>query len=485
MRRGSLVGPLLLILIGVWFLISTLKPELPLLEIGARFWPFLLVAWGALRLLEIVVWAFRGRPLPSSGVSGGEWTLAVFICLIGSGLYMANYYRPWQNFGMIHANRVEIFGHSYDYTVPETKAPAGKATRLLVENLRGNTRVTGGDVAEITVGGRKTIRSLQEKDSDSADKQCPVEMNAQPEQVIVRTNQDRVTGEQRVSTDLEITVPRAMTVEVRSRNGDIEIADLNGGVEISSDNASVRLQNIAGNVRLDVRKSDLVRAVSVKGNFEVQSGRGRDLELETIAGEVTINGSFSGDMQMRGLDKPLKVQGPNTDLRVERLPGQIHMDLGQFTGTNLIGPIHLSSSRARDVQLDQFTQSLDLTLDRGDISLRPVQVPLAKIDARTRNGQVEITLPVKSKFDLKAVTNRGEVTNNFGEPLKTTTDENDSEHRHGGSIIGGPGPGPAIVVQTDRGSLTVIKDSGAPLVALNEKEEKTDQEHQKPEIEKQ
>lgn len=466
MRRGSLVGPLLLILIGVWFLISTLRPELPLLDIAARFWPFLLIAWGSLRLIEIFVWSARGRTLPASGVSGGEWTLVVFICLVGSGLYMANYYRPWRNFGVISANRVEIFGHSYDYTVPENKLPAGKATRVLIENLRGGARVNGGDVSEITVGGRKSIRSLQEKDADAANQQSPVEISSQGDQVIVRTNQDRITGDQRVSTELEITVPRAVAVEVRGRSGDIEINDLNGAVDVSSDNASVRLQNIGGNARLDVRKSELVRAASLKGTLEVESGRGRDIEVDTVAGEVTLNGSYSGDVQLRNLAKPLRMQAPNTELRVERVPGQIHMDLGQFTGTNLAGPIRLVSSRSRDVQLDQFTQSLELMLDRGDITLRPMEVPLPKIDARTRNGQVEIALPANAKFELKAVTNRGELTNDFGPMLKLVSEGTEEEREHrGGSIIGAVGQGPSIVVQTDRGSITVRKDTGAPLLA--------------------
>ncbi|MGE5644196.1 MAG: DUF4097 family beta strand repeat-containing protein [Acidobacteriota bacterium] len=469
MKRGSVVGPLLLILIGVWFLISTLRPDLPLLDIAARFWPFILVAWGALRLIEILVWALRGRALPAAGISGGEWTLVVFLCLIGSGLYMANHYRPWSNFGMISANRVEIFGHSYDYTVPENKQPADKAARILVENLKGGARITGADVSEITVGGRKNIRSLEEKEADEANRQSPVEITTQGDQVIVRTNQDRVTGDQRVTTELELTVPRAMAVEVRGRTGDIEISDLSGAVDVSSDNATVRVQNIGGKVRIDVRKSDLIRAASLKSSLEVQSGRGRDVEVDTVAGEVTLTGSYSGDMQLRNLAKPLRVQAPNTELRAESVPGQIHMDLGEFTGTNLVGPVRLVSSRSRDVTIEKFTQALELNLDHGDITLRPIETPLPKIDARTRNGQVDIELPANAKFDLKALTNRGGVTNDFGPVLKTVGEGGEDE-RHGGSIVGSVGGGPSIVVQTDRGSVTVRKDSGRPLVAETERQ---------------
>ena len=468
MRRSSVAGPLLLILIGVWFLISTLRPDLPLLDIAARFWPLILIGWGLLRLAEILVWFFRGRALPGRGLSGGEWALIVFLCLIGSGMYAVHFHSPWQNFGVLGANRIEIFGHSYDYSVPECKSATGKAARVLIENLHGNVRLTGGDVSEATVNGHKSVRALQERDADTANQQSPVEISTQGDQVIVRTNQDRITNDPRVSTDLEVSVPRAIAVEVHGRNGDIEIDDLNGAVEVSSDDAAVRLENIGGNVRLDLRKSELVRATNLKGILKVESGQGRDVELDNIAGEVTIHGSYSGDLQLHNLSKPLRIQGPNTDLRVERLPGQIHMDLGEFSGTNLIGPIQLSSSRSRDVELDQFTQSLDLTLDHGDITLRPAQIPLAQINARTGNGQVEIALPANAKYKLRAVTNRGELDNEFGPALQTIP--NEGGHRQGGSITGALGEGPAIVLETGRGSITVRKDTGTALASHQDNE---------------
>ncbi len=479
MKRRSLAGPLLLILIGVWFLVSTLRPELPLLDLAARFWPFVLIGWGALRLLEILAWAVRGQALPRTGLSGGEWTLVVFICLIGSGLFWANTDHSWGHFVM-GTNSEEIFGRSFEYTVPEQKVPAGKTSKVLVENLRGTVRVTGADTQEVTAGGSKRVRALQDKDADEANRQTPVEAAVNGDTVVVRTNQDRFTGRPRVTTDIEVTVPRGSTVVVRGRtNESIEINGVNGGVEVAADDASVRLEDIGGNVRLsDVRKSDLIRAAKVKGNVDVQGGHGRDIELDTIGGEVTIDGSYSGDLDLRNLAKPLRLVGPNAELRVERTPGEIHMDLGKFDATNLVGPIRLSSSRPRDVQIEKFTQSLDLSLDHGDITLRPIESPLSKINAHTRNGQVEITLPEKTAFDLTASTEKGDVSNDFGDALKTNQDR--GEHG-GGSVTGAIGQGPAIVVQTSRGSVTVRKDSGGPVTARNEKPSSG---HIQPEVEK-
>ena len=60
MKRGSLIGPMLLILIGVLFLINNIRPELPILQVIGNYWPFVLIAWGALRLLEITYWQLSG-----------------------------------------------------------------------------------------------------------------------------------------------------------------------------------------------------------------------------------------------------------------------------------------------------------------------------------------------------------------------------------------------------------------------------------------
>ena len=465
MKRNSLVGPLLIILIGMWFLMSSLRPEWPLLDMAARFWPFVLIGWGFLRLVEILLWALRGKQLPCAGVSSGEWTAVVFLCLIGSGLYAFHLHPPWRNWGVIHSNSLEIFGHNYDFAVPEQTAPAAKASRVLIENLRGAVRVTGADVQEIKVSGRKSVRALQDNEANSAQQQTPVELSTQDGQVVVRTNQERASGSQRVSTDLELTVPRGFTVEIHGREGDLEIGDINGGVVVSSDNAAVRVQNIGGNVRLDVQRSDMVRASNVKGAFELQGGRGRDIELDGIGGEVAINGSYSGDLELRNCSKLVKFQSPHTDLRVEKVPGQIHLDLGSLTASNVVGPIRLTSNRSRDVHLEQFTQSAELSLDRGDITLRPMTTPSPKIDARTRNGQIELSIPDGAKFELKATTSRGELTNDYGAPLKIDY-TNDRRPDSGGTMAGNVGQGSPIVLATDRGAITVRKDSDAPLTAI-------------------
>src|SRR5207249_3179957 len=71
-RRHSLAGPLILIVIGVAFLARNVWQEVPLFELVSRYWPFILIAWGVMRLLEVFVEAARSKPLPSGRLSGSE-----------------------------------------------------------------------------------------------------------------------------------------------------------------------------------------------------------------------------------------------------------------------------------------------------------------------------------------------------------------------------------------------------------------------------
>ena len=85
--RRAYVAPLLLIAIGALFLARNLYPEVPLMDYLARYWPFLLIVWGVLRLAEVLFWGATDKPLPRAGVSGGEWVLVVFLCIFGASLH--------------------------------------------------------------------------------------------------------------------------------------------------------------------------------------------------------------------------------------------------------------------------------------------------------------------------------------------------------------------------------------------------------------
>lgn len=455
-RRGSIVAPIILILIGGLFLANNLRPDIPMLEFLGRYWPFILIAWGLIRLLEILIWAIRGKPLPANGVSAGEWVLVFFLTVLGTGLHAFHTRVGWPP---IHLGRrgVEMFGEVYDYTIDEKKVTSGKGRRLVLDHLRGNVRIIGSDLADVRVVGRKTVRALSRDAADAADRLTPMEVIEEGDAIVVRTNQNRAADERFVTADLEIGVPRSFSVEARGRDGDIDVNDLQGTLEVDSDRAGVRIQNVGGNVRVNVRRSDIVRATDVKGEVQVQ-GRGGDVELDNIQGQVIIDGSWTGELHFRNLAKPLRYQGMQAELQIPRIIGEVRIGRGFFQGESLQGPMVLRGRNKGccDVRLTDFNSALELDVQRGDIELRP-NLPLPKMDVEVRNGNVDLMLPEKSKFTLRARVEKGEVENQFGDPLRSF------EENRGGAITGSVGDGPAITISSARGRISVRKADATAL----------------------
>ena len=134
------------------------------------------------------------------------------------------------------------------------------------------------------------------------------------------------------------------------------------------------------------------------------------------------------------------------------------MARGYVNGDDVVGPVVLTA-RSKDVQLTGFTQALNLSVERGDIELRPGKVPTGKMDVTTRSGHIELALPDGAKFNLRAVVQKGEMQNDFGSQLTLSNDG------RGATLTGGVGDGPQIALNTDRGSVTVRKATGTDAIA--------------------
>jgi hypothetical protein len=445
MRRRSVTGPILLLVIGSLFLWRNLHPETPVFDLLSMYWPFLLILWGVMRLIEVVVSPERRY----GGFTGGEIVLIVMICVVGSGM--------WE--GRQHGIRFNpggwrVLGENFDYDI-SAQGPAAGMKRVTFENARGAIRVTGVDGDQVVVKGRKSIRAWGRSDADKTHENTPVEIVPQGDRLLIRTNHEKVPDNQQMTDDLEVTIPRGMAVEGRGRVGDFEVSDITGDVELVRDRSDgVRLSRIGGNARLEVGRSEAVRAVDVKGKLDLQ-GRGSDIELENIAGQVTINGSYAGTLEFKNLAKPLQFEGTrNTELRAQAIPGRVTMDLTEINGSGLTGPVRLVT-RSRDIKLEQFTQGLEIDTERGDVQLQPA-MPVPAIEARSGMGRIELVLPAKGTFDLQATAERGEVVNDYGSAIQESTEG----RTH--TLKGRVGDGPTIRLTANHGSVSVRKEGNTP-----------------------
>jgi len=447
MRRGSLAGPVLLILIGVVFLVRNIRPDLPLFDLLVTWWPVVLIAWGALRLVEILTTCFRGRELPRAGIHGGEWALIIFVTVFFMSVWSV---KRWTHElpGRIRIGGVEVFGEAFDYPQPEMAVQASPQGRIVVENARGNTRITGVEGAEVKVSGRKTVRALDRSAADRANDAAKLKVLRNGGVVRVAHEQDSLEGA-RISMDLEIAAPRGSSIQFRGKYGDLEVKDIQGEVTVESDNAGLRLESVGGRVKAELRRSDIIRAIKVKGDVEIK-GRGRDIEIEDVAGGVSIEGSYSGETVLRRVARAVRFESPRTEIRAGALPGEMRVTLSLLTITQARGPL-LVKAETKDIQLADVTDTITIDVERGDIEVRQPRTEFGRMDARSGSGDIELALPPAARFTLHASTGRGDAVNEFDPRLKVEQDD------RRGAIHGSTGAGPEIRLETRRGKVIVRK----------------------------
>jgi DUF4097 and DUF4098 domain-containing protein YvlB len=179
-------------------------------------------------------------------------------------------------------------------------------------------------------------------------------------------------------------------------------------------------------------------------------GRGADVDLETVAGQVTVAGDYTGTISLRALAKPVRLESMHTQLDARQVTGYIRLDRGSLDAKDLVGPVKLST-KATDVTLAGFTEGLDLDVDRGDIELRPEHSAMGRIVVHARSGNIELAVPAAAHFALNANTENGDIDNQFGDALKETADG------RGAKLEGSIGNGPDVNLVTQHGSITVRK----------------------------
>jgi Putative adhesin len=413
--RRSIAGPLLVIGVGVLFLLQTISPAFSVGRLIAFYWPYILIAWGVLQLVEASVYARRGLVAGTYGVSGGNWFLVVVICLVGSAAFEFHHSDHWWNRAG-YRRSVAVFGSEHDYPISLVQKAVGSAPLVVIDGIRGDIKISGISGSNLQVSGHKTIRAMETADANRANEATPVQVLVHGDNVTVRCN--ALEGRDRLPmvASLDLQVPQGASVRVNGMGGDLTLSSLAGDVDLT--------------------------------------GRGGDIELEKIAGKVTIRGHYEGMLSLREVAQPIHVENMGTHLDVQRAPGEIRIDRGTLSAQNVVGPVKLSTD-ATDVALREFSEGLELSVDRGDVSLRPLQLPLSKMNIHTRSGNIDLSLPPSSMFTIAANAERGDIENDFGGAL-TLRNAGHSAH-----LQGAVGNGPDIHLTTDRGTITVRKSDSS------------------------
>jgi len=456
MRRGSIVGPLLVIAIGIVFLLvqtGHMSGHDLWLWYG-RWWPALLVGTGIVMLLE---WAFDQymhtgeTPLRRRSIGGGVFTLLLIFGLAGifvSGVRDGRFFGKSMNINQDNLDEFMGDKHESDQSLSQD-FPAG--TTLSVDNPRGDISVSGtSDDNQIHVSVHKQV--FTRSDSDADNKAQKLSPNLTKEGTMLNLRLPSVEGGR---ADLVITVPAAAPATISANHGDVRISELKAPVSVTANHGDVTLSAITGPIGAHINNGDSsFSARTVTGPISLE-GRSRDVTLSDVSGPVNLDGEFFGTTHLERIQGVARFHTSRTDFRLGRLDGEVEISPNaDLSVDQAAGPLTLTT-RNRNITLDRIAGDISVTNRNGSVDLTAAP-PLGNITIENRNGSVNVTVPEQASFTVQAETTNGDVENDFSIP----TQDNDNRKTFGGTVGKG---GSLIRITTSQGDIALKKASVAPL----------------------
>lgn len=462
-RRSSLVGPLLVITLGVVVLLAQIgRLSWPrLLTFFAHWWPLLLVLVGAVRLVEWVLdrssqeRAAPGGPrIGSRSLGGGVVTLLVLLTVGGLVASAVVHHGSRAFHGedafLSQDDLDEFLGdkHESDQTLAQAVPPG---TGVTVDTARGDLTITGDSTdGQVHLDLHKEVFTRSDRDATRKAAELVPQMHLEGDRLTISL--PSVDG---ARAYLKLSVPAASPLNATANHGDVHVSQLAAPLLLTANHGDMDVTSIAGPVKLHLNNGDSSLTVrSVAGPVEL-AGHAKDLTFTAIAGPVSMSGEFFGMTHLEKIAGEIQFHTSRTDLQLARLDGELEISSSaDLSADQAIGPMVLNT-RNRNITLERIAGDISVVNRNGTVDLISAP-PLGNVSVENRNGSVNVTLPTGSSFTVQADTTNGSLENEFSLP----SGGGDNHPSMTGSVGRG---GPLIRLSTSQGDIALKHSEIAPL----------------------
>lgn len=393
-------------------------------------------------------------------------------------------------FSMDTVSATVIETRSFDVTTP---------TMLEVETDHGDITVTAAEVETIEVeiikkawagskANAQTIAEGMEIDITHAeDKLTLAFQTTEPFNLISISNMpDSVSFNIRVPTETSVILAthRGGDVALTGTSGNAELSSSFGNVQVTAVEGALSVSNSNGDItaeRIDAG-DEFISLETSFGDINVISINAGDIEIVTANGDISIDDlTASGDFSVRDRFGHIEINDVSSaDLNIDNQNGRVEINRGKLSGllevSNGFGDIHVLQVVASnyilktnngELKLDEASGMITMDNSFGDIIIQ--NAGDAILDLETNNGKVRftgsldesaahivessfgdiiLTIPPDSAFDLYLKTEFGEITSD----MPVMISGNLSETKWEGALNGG---GEALRAETNNGDIAL------------------------------
>jgi DUF4097 and DUF4098 domain-containing protein YvlB len=446
-HRGSLFAGLLLILLGAVFLLHLFHPILGLGHLFRLYWPVLIILWGVAKLIDRLSVGRDGQTRAPI-LTGGEAALLTLIAIVISMFI----FRDWIQ---EHYSNLEIDIPPFSERYSQTIAPAPRAipagTPVTIVTGRGNITVHASDGNELVVSATKSEPGSSESTARERMKNVDVQIETQGKGVRIHpTDQD--SGGGWASVDLDVQVPKTSPLTIDATHGDVNVSGIGGNVDARSGNGDIQIHDAGGSVSATLEKGD-ARITGVHGDLRL-NGRGDDVEIADVSGNADIDGAFVGSTTVRNVGKITHATSPWYEVTLAQMTGRAELDSSDLQISDVTGDAKILTHN-KDISIENVGGKLEIYNSHGDIKAENAMPPRADVTITNDSGDVDVTLPANSGFELSAMSRSGDVESDFEMPSQKPASDNEEENGHLSGKFGAAGP--KITITTSYGTIHLHK----------------------------
>ncbi|MBK5257534.1 MAG: hypothetical protein JJE39_16030, partial [Vicinamibacteria bacterium] len=250
-------------------------------------------------------------------------------------------------------------GPSHDFTESQTTNPAG-VTGIEISNEFGDVTVrrTTDPKAEIGVGLRKEVFTRRSESAEAISEKVKLVVSREGSLLKISTTRDP-RADYRVRTHIEIDTPTPLDTRITNRHGRIVVEGAKA-VDVSGEFDLMRVVDVTGECnarnrhgnlevvsatlgcRVEVEYGDAhVERLMAPSRVEISHGNLTAVDLAAL----TTNLKFA-DMQARSIAGDLMSDGEHSDLRIDDVKGEVHLNnQGDVDIQNILGRVTIDNQR--------------------------------------------------------------------------------------------------------------------------------------------
>lgn len=465
------------------------------LPLAAVWWPLLLVAWGA---WKIITRLRTGR----ARLGFGEVFLLLLFILGGTVFTLAQ--RAIESQGLeprvtevrrlIEQQSGSFPVHAF-VTEESVSLPNGGEVEVLFSLPTGNIRVEAASAAdpgapaasgpategrdvpvEAGIEGRLQLvtRVWAADGEEAAARADAVRLRNGPLDPETRQFPVRVedTGTSEVALELLARFPPGVRVSAFTGEGWVRVEGPFAGVEARTDDGPVEVRGTGGPVALTARNG-AAWASGIEGALEIQARRA-PVEVDGVAGTATVDAE-GAPVWISGAESSVTVRGRNAPVAVEDSLGPIEIDTrissirldriggsavlrstyGDVLATSIEGPLEIRTDSA-DLEVRRARAGVAIQAAGGLLVLDDVAGPLTAVSGRGEVWASRLSGPAEFTGDAGSITVRG-----FGNALSVTS--GDAEVDVATEALGGE-----VALVTERGAVRVALPSAGSFALVAE-----------------